>query len=67
MMDDADVSPDVVTSFLPLFSHRALVLFDLGATHSFISCKYDYLSRKIPEPLEYVMFVSTPLGEYVNF
>ncbi|KAF5465362.1 hypothetical protein F2P56_015378 [Juglans regia] len=32
-MDDVDASFDVVTSILILFSHRALVLFDSGATH----------------------------------
>ncbi|XP_042964590.1 uncharacterized protein LOC122298801 [Carya illinoinensis] len=64
--DDADTSPDVVTSILSLFSHRALVLFDSGATHSFISSKYACLSERAPKPLEPMMSVSSPLGKSVN-
>lgn len=47
---DVDASPDVVTSIISLFSHRALVLFDLGDTHSFISHKYAYLSERHLSP-----------------
>lgn len=41
-------------------------MFDSGAMHSFISCTYACLSKKTLEPLECMMYCSTPLGEYVN-
>ncbi|KAF5442875.1 hypothetical protein F2P56_035487 [Juglans regia] len=65
-MDDADASPNLVTGILPLFSHRALVLFNSGATHSFISRKYTCLSEKAPKPSESVMSVTSPHGKSVN-
>ncbi|KAF5477353.1 hypothetical protein F2P56_004002 [Juglans regia] len=64
--DDATASNDVVTGTLMLFSRYASVLFDSGATHSFISNHYASLSERLPEPLETSMFVIMPLGEHIN-
>ncbi|XP_040999414.1 uncharacterized protein LOC121245206 [Juglans microcarpa x Juglans regia] len=63
---DTETSNDVVTGTLSLFSCHASILFDSGATHSFISNHYVPLTEKIPEPLEPSMSVATPSGEHVN-
>ncbi|XP_040999417.1 uncharacterized protein LOC121245208 [Juglans microcarpa x Juglans regia] len=62
---DAEASNDVVTGTLSLFSRHASILFDSGATHSFISNHYAPLTEKLPEPLEPSMSVATPSGEYI--
>ncbi|KAF5447145.1 hypothetical protein F2P56_032715 [Juglans regia] len=62
---DAKASNDVVTCTLSLFSRHASILFDSGATHSFISNHYEPLTEKIPEPLEPSMSVATSLGDHI--
>ncbi|XP_035539634.1 uncharacterized protein LOC118344008 [Juglans regia] len=62
---DAEASNDVVTGTLSLFSRHASILFDSGATHSFISNHYARLAEKIPEPLEPSMSVATPSGDHI--
>ncbi|XP_040998170.1 uncharacterized protein LOC121244214 [Juglans microcarpa x Juglans regia] len=58
--------PATKSGTLSLFSRHASILFDSGATHSFISNHYVPLTEKIPEPLEPSMSVATPSGEHVN-
>jgi hypothetical protein len=53
----------VVTGILPLFSTLARVLFYPGSTHSLISCGFVRNIARSPEPLEYELSVSTPLGD----
>ena len=53
----------MVTGILPLFSTPARVLFDPSSTHSFISCGFVRNIARSPEPLEYELSVSTPLGD----
>uniref|UniRef100_A0A2N9GX41 Reverse transcriptase n=1 Tax=Fagus sylvatica TaxID=28930 RepID=A0A2N9GX41_FAGSY len=60
---DAQATDTVVTGILPLFSTPARVLFDPGSTHSFISCGFVRNIARSPEPLEYELSVSTPLGD----
>jgi hypothetical protein len=60
---DAQATDTVVTGILPLFSTPARVLFDPGSTHSFISCGFVRNVARSPEPLEYELSVSTPLGD----
>ncbi|XP_041011402.1 uncharacterized protein LOC121255191 [Juglans microcarpa x Juglans regia] len=57
---NAEASNDVVTCTLSLFLRHASILFDSGATHSFISNHYAPLAEKIPEPLEPSMSVASP-------
>jgi hypothetical protein len=57
---------DVVTCTIPLFDSIACVLFDSGATHSFISSSYVKLCRLTTEPLELTMYVTTPVGDAIN-
>ena len=56
---------DIHIGTLSLFSRHASILFDSGATHSFISNHYAHLAEKIPEPLEPSMSVATPSGDHI--
>jgi len=51
-----------VTSTLPLYGSHACTLFDLGATHSFISTTYLKLCSINNEPLRKNISVATPVG-----
>ncbi|KAA0032468.1 gag protease polyprotein [Cucumis melo var. makuwa] len=53
----------VVTGTLPVLRHYALVLFDSGSSHSFISSAFVLHARLEVEPLHHVLSVSTPSGE----
>ncbi|KAA0037248.1 pol protein [Cucumis melo var. makuwa] len=48
---------------LPVLGHYALVLFDSGSSHSFISSAFVLHGRLEVEPLHHVLSVSTPSGE----
>jgi hypothetical protein len=56
---------DAVTNTLPIFGFKALVLFDLGATHSFVYNMFVKLSRLSVRPLEFGLVVATPAEETV--
>jgi hypothetical protein len=58
---------DMVTSKIPLFDSIACVLFDSGATHSFISSSYVKLRRLSTEPLEHNICVATPVGDAIIY
>ena len=62
---DAQASNEVATGTLILFNKEAKVLFDPGATHSFVSLAFGCFSDKPPESLKYVMSVATPMGDSV--
>ncbi|KAA0033196.1 ty3-gypsy retrotransposon protein [Cucumis melo var. makuwa] len=60
---EAERAGTVVTGTLPVLGHYALVLFDLGSSHSFISSAFVLHARLEVEPLYHVLSVSTPSGE----
>ncbi|KAL0561587.1 hypothetical protein IC582_002021 [Cucumis melo] len=60
---EAEKAGTVVTGTLPVLGHYALVLFDLGSSHSFISSAFVSHARLEVEPLHHVLSVSTPSGE----
>ncbi|KAL0544333.1 hypothetical protein IC582_019446 [Cucumis melo] len=60
---EAEKAGTVVTGTLPVLGHYALVLFDSGSSHSFISSAFVSHARLEVEPLRYVLSVSTPSGE----
>ncbi|KAL0540204.1 hypothetical protein IC582_024437 [Cucumis melo] len=60
---EAEKAGTVVTGTLPVLGHYALVLFDSGSSHSFISSAFVSHARLEVEPLHYVLSVSTPSGE----
>ena len=55
----------VVTSTAPILGFEALVLFDFGATHSFIFIMFVMLSRLVMRTLEPGLAVTTPVGKVV--
>ncbi|KAL0540141.1 hypothetical protein IC582_024371 [Cucumis melo] len=60
---EAERAGTVVTGTLPVLRHYALVLFDSGSSHSFISSAFVLHARLEVEPLHHVLSVSTPSGE----
>ncbi|TYJ95917.1 pol protein [Cucumis melo var. makuwa] len=60
---EAERAGTVVTGTLPVLGHYALVLFDLGSSHSFISSAFVLHARLEVEPLHHVLSLSTPSGE----
>lgn len=58
--------PNVITGTLPLFSNKATVLFDYGATHSFISMHYAKFYNLEAGELNYKLVVSTPMENSVT-
>ncbi|KAL0539906.1 hypothetical protein IC582_024127 [Cucumis melo] len=60
---EAEKAGTVVTGTLPVLGHYALVLFDSGSSHSFISSTFVLHARLEVESLHHVLSVSTPSGE----
>ncbi|TYK23808.1 ty3-gypsy retrotransposon protein [Cucumis melo var. makuwa] len=60
---EAERAGTVVTGTLPVLGHCALVLFDSGSSHSFISSAFVLHACLEVEPLHHVLSVSTPSGE----
>jgi hypothetical protein len=56
---------EVVTNTAPILGFEASVLFDSGATHSFVSIVFGRLSRLVLRTLEPSLDVTTPLGKTV--
>ena len=56
-----DVDAGVVTGIIPLFSYLVYMLFDSGATHSFVSTTYAKLCSMSMEPLRQSITVVTPV------
>ncbi|TYK28809.1 ty3-gypsy retrotransposon protein [Cucumis melo var. makuwa] len=59
----AERAGTVVIGTLLVLGHYALVLFDSGSSHSFISSAFVLHARLEVEPLHHVLLVSTPSGE----
>jgi hypothetical protein len=55
----------IVTGTVPILGFEALVLFDSGATHSFVSIVFVRLSRLVVRTLESSLAVTTPVGRTV--
>ncbi|XP_030449845.1 uncharacterized protein LOC115672208 [Syzygium oleosum] len=62
---DAAASNAVVAGNISIAPQCAYVLFDHGATHSFISTKFKKKFDVLPEPLEYELRVDTPTGDFL--
>jgi hypothetical protein len=57
----------VVTGTTPILRFEASVLFDSGATHSFISIVFIRLSRLVVKTLEPSLVITTPVGKTVVY
>jgi hypothetical protein len=57
----AEESNNVVTGTFPICYHPGLILFDSGATHSFISAKFMSEYKITNSRLEEIIYVETPL------
>jgi hypothetical protein len=62
---DTKVSNEVVTSTLLIASCNATMLFDSGATHSFVSCSFTKNCGLESELLDVNLAVATPVGKTV--
>ncbi|XP_026655861.2 uncharacterized protein LOC113461011 [Phoenix dactylifera] len=62
---DASASDSVVAGMIPINSVDASVLFDSGATHSFISSKFSASLHLMPDKLDEPLLVATPLKKTV--
>ncbi|XP_050211615.1 uncharacterized protein LOC126661792 [Mercurialis annua] len=63
---EAQASNVVVQGTFPFASRDALVLFDPGASHSFVSTSFTVKLEKQPAYLQYPLFVATPVGERIE-
>ncbi|XP_072979718.1 uncharacterized protein [Typha angustifolia] len=63
---DAEASNDVATGTMILFAHTARILFDPGATHSFISTSFLENADVAPGPLVEPLVIATPLGDFLE-
>ena len=59
---DTQNAETVVSGILPICSKDAYILIDSGSTHSFVSAKFAEKLNREQEPLDYVLYVSTPSG-----
>jgi hypothetical protein len=61
--DEAQQAPDVVLGMFLASSHPATILFDSGASHSFISSSF-VVKHSLPiATMKHTMLVSSPGGE----
>lgn len=58
---DAQASPSIITCILSLIGHDARILIDPRSTYSFIACHYMKHVDSLPELLNFVLTISTPL------
>ncbi|XP_050233405.1 uncharacterized protein LOC126681891 [Mercurialis annua] len=63
---EAQASNVVVQGIFTIASMNALVLFDLGATHSFVSPSFAIKMGKQPAYLQNPLSVATPMGESMD-
>ncbi|KAL3753098.1 hypothetical protein ACJRO7_000490 [Eucalyptus globulus] len=61
----AEDAPNVITSMVSLNDHPTYTLFDLGATHSFITDQFIKLIGLSPKLLESTVSISTPLKDSI--
>jgi hypothetical protein len=61
--DEAQQAPDVVLGMFLTSSHLATILFDSGASHSFVSSSF-IVKHSLPiATMKHTMLVSSPGGE----
>ena len=63
--DEAQANPDSITGIITVFGEPARVLFDSGASRSFISSSVALHADQKLTPLKNGLVVTTPLGERI--
>jgi len=64
--EEAEDAPNVVTSIFSLLTQLVNIIFDSGATHSFISVKLDEILGLHPTRQSSLLFVMLPDGKTVS-
>ncbi|XP_057958681.1 uncharacterized protein LOC131151452 [Malania oleifera] len=64
-LGDVEDTDNMVTGTISILSHRAIVLFDLGVTHSFVAREFVKLCGIEAQPLTVDLSVATPTGTVV--
>jgi hypothetical protein len=65
VLGEPEGGSEVVTGTTPILGFKASILFDWGATHSFISIVFVRLFRLVERTLEPGLAVTTPVGKIV--
>ena len=65
IVDEAQANPDSVTGIIFVFGEPARILFDFGASRSFISTSFALHANRELTPLKSKLIVMTPLGEKI--
>jgi hypothetical protein len=60
---ESEGGSELVIGIAPILRFEASVLFDLGATHSFVSIVFVRLSSLVEKTLELVLVVTTLVGK----
>ena len=63
---EAQVNPDSVIGIISVFGEPVQVLFDSGASRSFISISFTLHANQELTSLKSKMLVTTPLGENIE-
>jgi hypothetical protein len=61
--EEAQQAQDVILGMFLISSHPAIVLFDSGASHSFISSSFVAKYNLSRTTMKHIMLVSSPRGE----
>jgi hypothetical protein len=61
--DEAQQAQDVVLGMFLASSHPTTILFDFGASHSFITSSFDVKHNLLIANMKHTMLVSSPGGE----
>jgi hypothetical protein len=61
--DEAQQAQDIVLGMFLICSHSATILFDFGASHSFISSSFVAKHNLLIATMKHTMLVSSPGGE----
>jgi hypothetical protein len=62
-MEDAQVAPDVIIGMILVNDNNAIVLFDSGASHSFVATSFVKKYNLLLSMLKNRMIVSSPRGD----
>jgi hypothetical protein len=63
VVEDAQVAPDVIISMILINDNNAIVLFDSGASHSFVAANFVQKYNLPLSMLKNQMIVSSPRGD----